>query len=145
MLLPLVLVLLVASALLVASVLPTVSALQADTTLTFQNGANGYTGAQDYSINTQYVQYNGGNGVPSTGAPQQSCYVTTGTDSYEMRYLLKFGRPQYPGRFEGGLRLVDHLSRMVEFGHDKHNRVLPEQFVGCCLDPARLAASGWRE
>jgi len=32
--------------------------LQADAAFTFQNGANGYTGAKDVSINTQYSQYN---------------------------------------------------------------------------------------
>ena len=96
LLLPLVLALLVASASLVASALQAASALPADTTLTFQNGANGYTGAQDYSINTQYLQFNGGNGTQTTGAPQQSCYVTTGTDVYEMRYLLKFGGLDIP-------------------------------------------------
>ena len=41
-----------------------VSTLHADTTLTFRNGSNGYTGSADVSINTQYAQYNGGNGIP---------------------------------------------------------------------------------
>jgi len=40
------------------------STLHADTTLTFRNGSNGYTGSTDVSINTQYAQYNGGNGIP---------------------------------------------------------------------------------
>ena len=67
------------------------SPLMADTTVTFQNGANGYTGAKDLSINTQYSQYNGGNGVLWRGDPELGCYTTTGTGSYAVRYLLKFG------------------------------------------------------
>ncbi|MEO8129735.1 MAG: Ig-like domain-containing protein, partial [Bryobacteraceae bacterium] len=68
-----------------------VSALHADTTAVFQNGLNGYSAAKDFSINTQYAQYNGGNGIPWTGDPELGCYTTTGTGSYSVRYLLKFG------------------------------------------------------
>jgi hypothetical protein len=64
--------------------------LYADTTYTFQNGVNGYAGAKDVSINTQYAQYNGGNGVQWRGDPELGCYTTTGTDVYTVRYLLKF-------------------------------------------------------
>ena len=39
------------------------AALHADTPVTFQDGVNGYSGAKDVSINTQYSQYNGGNGT----------------------------------------------------------------------------------
>src|SRR6185369_12242994 len=67
------------------------SLLHADTTVTFQNGVNGYTGAKDFSINTQYSQYNGGNGVAWSGDPELGCYTTTGSGSYSVRYLLKFG------------------------------------------------------
>ncbi len=67
------------------------TALYADTTVTFQNGASGYAGSKDVSINTQYSQYNGGNGVRWTGDPELGCYTTTGTDSYSVRYLLQFG------------------------------------------------------
>src|SRR5215471_21143411 len=67
------------------------SGLYADTTLTFQNGVNGYSGAKDLSINTQYSQYNGGNGVLWRGDPELGCYTTRGTGSYSVRYLLKFG------------------------------------------------------
>ena len=67
------------------------STLHADTTVTFQNGANGYSGAKDVSINTQYSQYNGGNGVLWRGDPELGCYTTTGSDAYSVRYLLKFG------------------------------------------------------
>ena len=72
------------------------SPLMADTTVTFQNGMNGYTGAKDVSINTQYSQYNGGNGVLWRGDPELGCYTTTGTGSYTARYLLKFGALSIP-------------------------------------------------
>jgi hypothetical protein len=68
-----------------------VSTTYGDTTFKFQNGANGYSGAQDFSINTQYSQYNGGNGVQWLGDPELGCYTTTGTGAYSVRYLLKFG------------------------------------------------------
>src|SRR2546421_7262422 len=65
-------------------------ALHADTTFTFQNGAGGYSAARDISINTQYSQYNGGNGTQWRGDPELGCYTTTGDGSYMVRYLLKF-------------------------------------------------------
>src|SRR3954467_8712262 len=65
--------------------------LRADTAVTFQNGVNGYSGAKDVSINTQYSQYNGGNGVQWSGDPELGCYTTTGSGAYSARYLLKFG------------------------------------------------------
>src|ERR1700760_587206 len=74
----------------------TISALQADTTYTFRNGANSYSGAADVSINTQYAQYNGGNGTQWVGDPELGCYTTTGSDSYSVRYLLKFGSLSVP-------------------------------------------------
>ncbi|MBS1827263.1 MAG: Ig-like domain-containing protein [Acidobacteria bacterium] len=64
--------------------------LHAQTTAIFQNGTGGYLGAKDFSINTQYAQYNGGNGVQWKGTPQLACYTTTGSDPYTVRYLLKF-------------------------------------------------------
>src|SRR5579871_530497 len=72
------------------------SAVYADTTFTFQNGVNSYTGAKDVSINTQYSQYNGGNGVLWRGDSELGCYTTTGTGSYAVRYLLKFGGISIP-------------------------------------------------
>jgi len=72
------------------------SALHAQTTFTFQNGANAYSDAQDISINTQYSEYNGGNGTQWRGDPELGCYTTTGTDSYTARYLLKFGNLSIP-------------------------------------------------
>ncbi|HLX42492.1 MAG TPA: hypothetical protein VKR43_03620 [Bryobacteraceae bacterium] len=77
-------------------VLSAASTLHADTVLTFQNGVNGYSGAKDVSINTQYSQYNGGNGVPWSGDPELGCYTTTGAGSYAVRYLLKFGGLSVP-------------------------------------------------
>jgi hypothetical protein len=73
-----------------------VSTLHADTTLTFRNGANGYTGGADVSINTQYAQYNGGNGIQWKGDAELGCYTTTGTGAYSVRYLLKFGGLSIP-------------------------------------------------
>jgi hypothetical protein len=67
------------------------STLHADTTFTFKNGVNGYSGAKDFSINTQYSQSNGGNGVRWTGDAELGCYTTTDSSSYTVRYLLKFG------------------------------------------------------
>ncbi len=70
--------------------------LRGDTTFTFQDGANGYSGAKDASINTQYSQYNGGNGVQWTGDAELGCYTTTGAGAYAVRYLLKFGALTIP-------------------------------------------------
>jgi uncharacterized protein YjdB len=72
------------------------STLRADTTFTFQNGVNGYSGAKDISINTQYSQYNGGNGTQWRGDPELGCYTTTGSGAYSVRYLLKFGGLSIP-------------------------------------------------
>src|SRR5262249_35374155 len=79
-----------------ALVLLAASALHADTAFTFQNGANGYSGATDISINTQYAQYNGGNGIQWRGDPELGCYTTTGDGAYSVRYLLKFGNISIP-------------------------------------------------
>ena len=86
----------------IAPLLPVVLALFipatlfADTTFTFQNGANTYAGAADVSINTQYAQYNGGNGIQWRGDPELGCYTTTGADAYSVRYLLKFAGLSVP-------------------------------------------------
>jgi hypothetical protein len=72
------------------------STLHAATTFTFRNGAGGYTGSADVSINTQYAQYNGGNGVIWKNASPLGCYTTTGSGSYAVRYLLKFGNLSIP-------------------------------------------------
>src|SRR4051812_38878872 len=80
----------------IALALVAVSVLHADSAFTFQNGVNGYAGAKDLSINTQYAQYNGGNGIIWRGDPELGCYTTTGTGSYQARYLLKFGALTIP-------------------------------------------------
>ena len=72
------------------------SAVYADVSFSFQNGVTGYSGAKDVSINTQYSQYNGGNGVLWRGDPELGCYSTTGTGAYSVRYLLKFGNLTIP-------------------------------------------------
>ena len=72
------------------------SSVLADTTFTFQNGVNGYAGSKDVSINTQYAQYNGGNGVLWRGDPELGCYTTTGSGAYTVRYLVKFGNLSVP-------------------------------------------------
>ncbi|MBI4907523.1 MAG: hypothetical protein HY820_28110 [Acidobacteria bacterium] len=71
-------------------------AAHADTAFVYQNGASAYAGAKDFAINTQYSQYNGGNGVRWTGDPQLGCYTTTGSGAYTVRYLLKFGAVNIP-------------------------------------------------
>src|SRR4051812_43052365 len=67
------------------------SALHADTTFTYQNGVNGYSGGKDFSINTQYAQYNGGNGIAWTGESELAAYTVSGSGGYTVRYLLRFG------------------------------------------------------
>ncbi|MBZ5595204.1 MAG: hypothetical protein LAP39_23415 [Acidobacteriia bacterium] len=70
--------------------------LHANTTVAFQNGVNGYSGATDISINTQYSQYNGGNGTQWRGNPELGCFTTTGAGAYTAKYLLKFGGLSIP-------------------------------------------------
>jgi hypothetical protein len=74
----------------------TLATLNAATTFTYRNGANGYSGAADVSINTQYAQYNGGNGTPPQASPELGCYNISGSGGYSMRYLLKFGALTVP-------------------------------------------------
>src|SRR5215471_1964761 len=66
------------------------SALGANTTYTFRNGTNSYTGSSDFAINTQYSQYNGGNGIQWKGGSELGCYNVTDANPYSVRYLLKF-------------------------------------------------------
>ncbi|HLJ48142.1 MAG TPA: hypothetical protein VKU01_19140 [Bryobacteraceae bacterium] len=69
----------------------TAAVLHADTAFSFQDGANGYSGAKDFSINTQYASSNGGNGVRWTGGSELGVYTVSGASGYTARYLLKFG------------------------------------------------------
>ena len=66
------------------------------TDLPHPTGFNGYAGAKDVSINTQYSESNGGNGILWRGDPELGCYTTTGTGAYSVRYLLKFGGLSIP-------------------------------------------------
>ena len=104
--------------------------LQTNTTLTFQNGVNGYLGAQDISINTQYSQYNGGNGVQWRGAPELGCYTTTGSGSYTARYLLKFEGLSIPA----GSQVVS-ATLAISFDswnakQREHHRILFKEYLG---------------
>ena len=72
------------------------SALHASTTYTFRNGVNGYAGSADFSINTQYAESNGGNGVQWKGGSELGCYATTGPGAYTAKYLLKFANLAIP-------------------------------------------------
>src|SRR5438270_6546139 len=76
---------------LVALALVAAASVHADTTIAFQNGVSGYSGAKDTSINTQYAESNGGNGVRWSGDPELGCYTVSGSGGYTVRYLLKFG------------------------------------------------------
>jgi hypothetical protein len=80
----------------VVTALLAAATLHADTTFTFQNGANAYSGAKDFTINTQYADSNGGNGVRWTGDSELGCYNISGTSGYLARYLLKFGSLNIP-------------------------------------------------
>jgi glucose/arabinose dehydrogenase len=65
-------------------------------TVTFQQGVNGYTGTTDVNISTQYTQYTGGNGNTTFNGTQLGVYQTTGTGSYIMESLIRFGNLGVP-------------------------------------------------
>jgi hypothetical protein len=115
--------------------------LRTDTTFTFQNSVNGYSGAKDVAINTQYPQYNGGNGVLWRGDPELGCCTTTGRGAYTVRYLLKFGAPTAPAGIQSGLRELDDLTRFVPSTQRQHHRILLEQRLERGFRPDRLAPS----
>ncbi|HKA01760.1 MAG TPA: Ig-like domain-containing protein [Candidatus Solibacter sp.] len=73
-----------------------ISAVHAATTYTFKNGSNSYSSSADFSINTQYAESNGGNGVRWTGGSQLGLYNVAGSGGYQVRYLLKFGNLTVP-------------------------------------------------
>src|SRR5262249_27901860 len=66
------------------------------TTVTFQQGVNGYTGTTDVNISTQYTQYTEGNGNTSFNSTQLGVYQTTGTGSYVMESLIRFSNLGIP-------------------------------------------------
>src|SRR5205823_1312398 len=61
------------------------------TTATFQQGVNGYAGTTDASITTQNAQYTGGNGLTAFTDAQLGLYRTTGSGSYVVEDLIRFG------------------------------------------------------
>jgi hypothetical protein len=77
--------------------LAAIANLYADATVTFQNGVNGYAGSGDFSINTQYAQYNGGNGILWQGGSELGCYTTTGTGPYSAGGFAACGRTGFVG------------------------------------------------
>lgn len=60
------------------------------TTVTLQQGVNGYSGTTDVSISNQYAQYTGGNGITSITAIQSGVYQTGGTNGYSVETLIRF-------------------------------------------------------
>jgi hypothetical protein len=60
------------------------------TTVTLQQGVNGYAGTTDANISTQYGQYNGGNGTTTVNGTQMGVYQLTGTGGYSMESLIRF-------------------------------------------------------
>src|SRR5262249_46539042 len=65
-------------------------------TVTFQQGVNGYTGTTDVNISTQYTQYTGGNGNTTFDGTQLGGYQTTGSGSYIMEGLIRFSNLGIP-------------------------------------------------
>jgi glucose/arabinose dehydrogenase len=60
------------------------------TTVTFQQGVNGYTGTIDASISNQYAEYTGGNGTTSITGTQSGVFQTGGTNGYSIETLIRF-------------------------------------------------------
>ena len=66
------------------------------TTVTLQQGVNGYAGTTDVSISTQYAQYNNGNGVTDSTSTQLGVYQLTGTGAYSVEDLIRFSNLGIP-------------------------------------------------
>jgi glucose/arabinose dehydrogenase/ribosomal protein L35AE/L33A len=60
------------------------------TTVTLQQGLNGYAGTTDVSITNQYAQYTGGNGSISPSDTQLAVFQTSGTNAYANESLIRF-------------------------------------------------------
>ncbi len=60
------------------------------TTVTLQQGVNGYAGTTDVSISNQYAQYTGGNGFISPTDSQMGVFQTSGTNAYTIESLIRF-------------------------------------------------------
>ena len=66
------------------------------TTITLQQGINGYTGTTDASITTQNAQFTSGNGLTDFTSPQLGDYQTTDANSYIVEDLVRFGNLGIP-------------------------------------------------
>src|SRR5262249_36856199 len=76
-------------------------------TVTLQQGVNGYTGTTDVNISTQYAQYTSGNGTTTLNGTDLGVYQTTGTGSYIMESLIRFGNLGIPaGAVVSGARVT---------------------------------------
>src|SRR5262249_44467695 len=60
-------------------------------TVTLQQGVSGYTGTTDASITTQNAQFTSGNGITDFTSNQMGLYQTTGSGSYVVEDLIRFG------------------------------------------------------
>ena len=60
------------------------------TTVTLQQGVNGYSGTTDVAITNQYAEYTGGNGSTSYTDPQSGVFQTGGTNGYSIETLIRF-------------------------------------------------------
>ena len=109
---------------LVALALVAAASVHADTTIAFQNGVSGYSGAKDTSINTQYAESNGGNGVRWSGDPELGCYTVSGSGGYTVRYLLKFGGLTVPAGPERASRESDRCVEDIRRGAARPRRHL---------------------
>ena len=92
------------------------SALGANTTYTFRNGTNSYTGSSDFAINTQYSQYNGGNGIQWKGGSELGCYNVTDANP-ENTLLVSHGDLDLSA--VGGLTGIDTVDLGDTNGADK--------------------------
>ena len=66
------------------------------TTVTVQEGVNGYSGTTDVSITNQYAQFTGGNGHTSVTDSQGGVYQIGGTDGYTIETLIRFANLGIP-------------------------------------------------
>jgi glucose/arabinose dehydrogenase len=66
------------------------------TTVTLQQGLNGYAGTTDVSISNQYAQYNGGNGLTNFTDPQMGLWQLSGSSGYSVENLIRFSNLGVP-------------------------------------------------
>jgi hypothetical protein len=65
-------------------------------TVSFQQGVNGYSGAQDRSITNIYAQYNNGQGITDVNGSGLDIRNTQAQKQYQSRALLRFGGLSLP-------------------------------------------------